>query len=915
MAEQTIDLRQQRWQEDADRARLPKSMRANRPNNSSKLNSQASCISMARAELRNQRRLNDESPRPDWASENLIIPSVQMPKSNDDDDTQWLDNDDTNDGHQRPNDTVAPDQSVTGRAHMTKRKDHASMCEREMVELRRLVASDDRFGFALERTSQAVYECIAVGNPAPVLALLASLVWRSLCIAWELEPTQKVAKTHLRSKIAGLEGEQRNMVENLDDCRARYLRELVVLRDQIRKRDGHQLAAVHKTVFDEEPVIYYEALSYLNEPTKTHVAEIVEEKLKQLVATLQDMPYEPPIRKNTVELKEEEEEEPEPPPPKKAFVKHVPEKDPGIEKALHEAQESSRRATKELAESQSRADDLQKTVDALQAKLSAFDVDLHSVMSAAHQEFEDMTPALEAHGGMSLKAPPDVQPSIQHSTTAPAVCSHVHSDEFAHGVKKRSMYLVEMLGVERHIRKALEARLAEARTALAKVPEKVVEKKAPAVVIQSAPVKVSTNNTAAMAAAAAAASKAASEREAEFQEAMSALKKDCAKAEGRAKTAEKEKTEQQAELKETKALLEEESKARLAKDKELETALKKMKDMDDENDKLRALMEELSHEGGGKSSEKLKSIGLCWRKPTRKVFDRLYQDSVDRHERHRNLLLSLEQARDEQALDMFRSSMLPFSSYEMSGVLGSTDDTTSFGPGVVRSQGTGWLVDHSPESLQSLRPVLSTEESHPHSSPAGAEMSAAARSPSPSPLNGIPFPFPRTSSPQRSLSPGAELEVEGRYMGPQSRSNSPDEAAVRANRMAEQAGEQLGMSGFAAALGLTAKKSPSDWQVHAAEQWQPPPRPRSPRAKGSRPSSANSAVALHKAKSTIVARPRSAALPAIQKVQRPATEASMLKEAQRLLAAPSNPTGQFGKSASAPGLRGGSASKGMPRKA
>merc|ERR1739838_1008028 len=129
-----------------------------------------------------------------------------------------------------------------------------------MVELRRLVQSDGRFGVSLEKSCQAVYECVTSGNPAPVLALLAGLVWRSLCIAWELETQGKLPKTHLRSKIAGLEDEQQHIVDNFDNCRTMYLKELVVLRDQIRQRNDNVLAAVHKVVHEEEPVIYYEPL-------------------------------------------------------------------------------------------------------------------------------------------------------------------------------------------------------------------------------------------------------------------------------------------------------------------------------------------------------------------------------------------------------------------------------------------------------------------------------------------------------------------------------------------------------------------------------------------------------------------------------------------------------------------------------
>ena len=45
------------------------------------------------------------------------------------------------------------------------------------------------------------------------------------------------------------------------------------------------------------------------------------------------------------------------------------------------------------------------------------------------------------------------------------------------------------------------------------------------------------------------------------------------------------------------------------------------------------------------------------------VFERLFQDAVDREERRDNLMLSLAQARDDEALHIFKSSLVQFSSY------------------------------------------------------------------------------------------------------------------------------------------------------------------------------------------------------------------------------------------------------------
>lgn len=344
----------ERTGQDAAITRLPTHVwpSEHRRHDSYKSKSQAATTAMARAELNHQRKLNDESPRIEAGSNamsnDFIIP-VQLPEP----DGEGTEGDSCVDDY-----AVVPEDSLSGRARIGKRKDQSKICEREMVELRRLVQSDDRFGFALERTCQAVHECISTQNSSPVLALLASLVWRSLCLAWELEPQNKMAKAHLRSKIAGLEDEHKHTVESFDEARAKYLKELVVLRDQVRARDGHYLAAIHKVVHEEEPVIFYEPMKYLEETTRAHVVDIVEEKLKQLIATLKDLPYIPPERK--VEQTEEEPLTPIISKPKREPRSRKPSEDMQSGAALAAAEAAVGRVTKMLEESQARTEHLEK---------------------------------------------------------------------------------------------------------------------------------------------------------------------------------------------------------------------------------------------------------------------------------------------------------------------------------------------------------------------------------------------------------------------------------------------------------------------------------------------------------------------------------------------------------------------------
>lgn len=284
-------------------------------------------------------------------------------------------------------------------------------------------------------------------------------------------------------------------------------------------------------------------------------------------------------------------------------------------------------------------------------------------------------------------------------------------------------------------------------------------------------------------------------------------------------------------------------------------------------------------------------------------------------------MATLEQARDEHALEIFQNSYPPFSNPALFGLfeqMNVTDDLTSFGPGTLKSQGSGWLMETSGQSLHSLHSLHMYEGSQPHAlvarppSPLAEPSSRASHSPSPRvpPVTATPVPFSRlrSNSPERSFSPCQDISVEGQQFGARSRSNSPQaqESAIKAGTRER--------SEFAAALGLTWKADSSDFQVSGSRPYSR--RVLSPKSSGSRPTSANSAAALRKARATITARPKSAALPAIQRLQRPPSEASLLKEAKRLLATPANPSSQLSRSASAPGVRstGSSAAHGRQRR-
>jgi archaellum component FlaC len=689
-----------------------------------------------------------------------------------------------------------------------------------------------------------------------------------------------MAKAHLRSKIAGLEDEHKHTVESFDEARAKYLKELVVLRDQVRARDGHYLAAIHKVVHEEEPVIYYEPMKYLEETTRAHVVDIVEEKLKQLIATLKDLPYIPPERK--VEQSEEEPLTPIISKPKREPRSRKPSDDMQGGAALAAAEAAVGRVTKMLEESQARTEHLEKALKKLQQEYAAVEADLVTLMAAAQEEYEDVSGILDSHGGIKLQPPPQDLASPE----AGAVPNPERN-------KLRSQYINEIFIAEKHIRKSLLARLEEAQEMQM---QRSRDGNSLSMEMQS------TWSRPVIATAASLGDTSKADHDLELREALSRN----AQAEERARIAEKDRANLRSELLQAQSRLAEEVEARQAADTELASAKQRIKELEDEIEKLRALLDELGKDDG-KTKERLKSVGLNWRKPTKKVFERLFQDSIDRRERKITLITSIEQAREEHALEIFKGSILPYSNYDCSGFLDamdSYDEASSCGRDISRAHTDGWLIDRSQKAGSS------------HNRTYERSTSAAARMSSPS-LDDSVLHSPSTptcqagkirgrernqsSSPSRSVSPDTKLGIEGTHVGPRSRSNSPDEAGFKAAEEAVSSG--LGVSsGFAAAMGLSSKTGTVDGQLSEAEISRLPLRTRSP--KGSRPSSAGSGHALRKAKATITARPRSAALPAIQRRQRPPTETSLLKEAQRLLAAPTNPTAQLGgRSTSAPSLR------------
>jgi hypothetical protein len=868
---------------------------------------------LSRSHLLNQRQQLVDGPEIGLRDEDFIIP-VQLP-ANDRPPLEDNREDDNGSGYWIE-DTVMPEQSVTSRG-MLKRKDKAYVCEREMAELRRLVQSDDRFGRSLEKTCEAVYECISVGNPSPVLALLASLVWRSLCIIWELEPKSGMPKSHLRSKIEGLEGVHQTVVHSFDGARAKYLKELVSLRDQIRRLDKKALVEISKLVYQEDPVMYYEPLQYLGEAERQHVAEIVEEKMKLLFSRLK-----------APDATEDSETS-------------------ATDNARADANAREAADARALYDSsQKRVAQLEEELQTLRASRGNVEQEMDKLMNAAQEEYEELAPILgresvreelapmrgrrsilfqSASGSPcpTLQPPPafvrqsarqpttmdaanvDSQPPrppskqniIQSSPTlnsspTPLLPSGQPTSKSARSWNHCLEYVTDLVQTERHARKALQVQLAEvqsgksAEDAAAKARMEAVRSRE-----QADAAKVAE----------------AAERERKLLEASAEHERARTKAEERARVLELELAKLQLELKRAKAQSED-TELKSEMERELMEAKKTIKELSEELQRLRAMIAELT--SGDVHKDKLKSQHLCWRMPTGKVFERLFQDATDRRERQRNLIASLEQARDEQALEIFKSSLLQFSSYDVPAYSEFADgfEDASWCPGVWKGPATGWVMDRSrkavleepapdlcvdsavgeqtcPPGTVSFRPsdalrkhaeMIRDSISATVAADLGTESRAAARrtaSPAAPAGQSDSSKSPRSRSPHENQGGEAQdaqgdMKVEGKHLGP-----IPEQNATTAEKIAA---ERADFADFAASLGLACPSNLPIQQAVAAA----PVRRYAPSPAASRPTSAQ---IIRRARSNVVARPKSAGLPAITRIHRPQSETALAREAQRIL--------------------------------
>lgn len=158
---------------------------------------------------------------------------------------------------------------------------------REKVELRQLVEKDERFAQSLEKTNSDIQQLMAETDSNKVqgvLALLARMMWNTLQILWDLEESS-IPKLHTKQKLEVVVDEFRCVQEQLHECRRAYLKELSTLRERLRLYEDPTLRdAIHNAVYEEDPVMYYEPLQFVeDEQIKEFVAEVVEEKLKLIM--------------------------------------------------------------------------------------------------------------------------------------------------------------------------------------------------------------------------------------------------------------------------------------------------------------------------------------------------------------------------------------------------------------------------------------------------------------------------------------------------------------------------------------------------------------------------------------------------------------------------------------------------------
>mmetsp|Transcript_21652 Transcript_21652/g.40154 ORF Transcript_21652/g.40154 Transcript_21652/m.40154 type:complete len:1062 (-) Transcript_21652:110-3295(-) len=550
--------------------------------------------------------------------------------------------------------SVLPDDSISAR-DVRKRRDAAKMSEREMAELRRLIQGDDRFGKTLERTCQAIFECVQSCNPGPILTLLASLVWRSLCIAWELESNGAVPKAHLRSKISELQGEQRQVQDNFDDCRSSYLKELTVLRDQLRRMSPECYAEIHRVVYEDEPVMYYEPLKYLDEKIRIHVAEVVEEKLKLILSRLDSCKGDSllgNLAASGASLQKE-----------RTATKEA--------LAQLEAAKEKERQMRELYEAmQTRYSELEERINVLESEDSVAEADLNRLYSLADEEWEAVSSQLQ-RSGEALGAAPWADSSrgsaaslqnrssaLSQSRTEPCLDrSNTLDSHGSHGafVRTTTSHLRDLLLAEKRARQCAESQLEEKDSALAQ-SQRETEAAAAAAAAQSAQGPGRHGAGAGPAA-----------------EDLERLQKEAAEQARARELAEKSMERMKDELAKLRAQLARErsnkdtdDEWRAEKEEELAKAQALIKELKAEIERLKGVIAEMA--ATGRMNEKaLNEMQLRWRGPTGKVFDRLFQDSIDREERRRALEMSLEQARDEKALEIFKANMLTFQTLEPFG--------------------------------------------------------------------------------------------------------------------------------------------------------------------------------------------------------------------------------------------------------
>lgn len=574
---------------------------------------------------------------------------------------------------------VHPDDSASARG--PRRSGKAKLGEGDLARLRVLVQRDERFGRALEGTCNAVHEVVAAGNPGPVLTLLAGLVWKSLCVAWELDTG--VPKAKLRADAMRVGDELKDVKVEFQDARRSYLKELVGLRDQVRRIDQQWLVEVSNVVYVEDPVMYYEPMKHLDVKVREHVAEVVEEKLKLLLSKLKGDKGK--VHKNAGTS----------PCPEDLSGKIAAEDARAALKAAQQASrkaqaeakaEAAKRAEAEAALEEARQADARADAEAakLRARIRTLEDELHTLESETQDAWEQLADLAEGHQKQLIEAPQDSglqrrRTSMrQQSTDSSGGLSGEGSTELS-----AAFDVARPARATRHVRHASLALLQE----LIK-PQKVVETKPDP--------SISSNAAAAEAAARRAADAEAKAEEAAAREAaraerlaqeLAALRAELAGALARALAAEEAFAAEAAAAAAARSAAEAAAVAAGAAAAAAGIDPAELKRVRNENvalrreiEHLRALLEQLS--AGATAEEMAGAIAasgisiphhpaLKWKKPGGNVFVRLFQDALDRTERRRNLHDRVQQARAEEILEALKAELLESLQSERGGAEGS----------------------------------------------------------------------------------------------------------------------------------------------------------------------------------------------------------------------------------------------------